>query len=49
MRWFDSVTDSVNINLGKLKERDIVKDGGGWHAAIHETQRVGHHLETEKQ
>ena len=41
MRWLDSITDSMNINLSKLQE--IVKDigrlawtGMDWHAAVHE-------------
>ena len=33
MRWLDSITDSVDINLSKLQE--IVRDGGAWHAAVH--------------
>ena len=33
MRWLDSITDSVDMNLSKLRE--IVEDRGGWCAAIH--------------
>ena len=33
MRWSDSVTDSVDMNLSKLG--DIVKDRGAWYAAVH--------------
>ena len=33
MRWLDSITDSVDMNLSKL--RDIVKDRGAQHAAVH--------------
>ena len=33
MRWLDSITDSMDINLNKLQ--DIVKDRGDWHAAVH--------------
>ena len=33
MRWLDSITDSVNMNLSKLQE--IVKDKEAWHAPVH--------------
>ena len=33
MRWLDSITDSLDMNLSKLQE--IVKDRKAWHAAIH--------------
>ena len=33
MRWLDSITDSMNINLSKLQE--ILKDRGAWHAAVY--------------
>ena len=33
MRWLDSITDSMDMNLSKLQE--IVEDRGGWHAAVH--------------
>ena len=33
MRWLDSITDSMNINLSKLQE--ILKDRGDWHAVLH--------------
>ena len=33
MRWLDSITDSMNINLCKLW--DIVKDRETWRAAVH--------------
>ena len=33
MRWLESITDSIDVNLSKLWE--IVKDRGAWHAAVH--------------
>ena len=33
MRWLDSITDSMEMNLSKLQE--IVKDRGAWRAAVH--------------
>ena len=32
MRWLDSITDAMNMNLGKLCE--IVRDREAWHAAV---------------
>ena len=47
MRWLDSITASVNMNLSKLLE--IVGDRWTWHAADHRLQRAGHDLATEQQ
>ena len=39
MRWSDSITDSVDMNLSKLGE--IVKDRGAWYAAVHGVAKHG--------
>ena len=33
MRWLDSITDEMNMNLGKLWE--MVRDREAWRVAIH--------------
>ena len=33
MKWLEGITDSVDMNLGKLQE--TVSDREAWHAAIH--------------
>ena len=43
MRWLDSITDSMDMNLSKLWE--VEEDKGAWHATVHV---IRHDLATEQ-
>ena len=45
MRWLNSITDSMDMNLSKLGE--IVVDRGAWRAAAHGAAKSGQDLATE--
>ena len=46
IRWLDSITDSMDVNVSKLRE--TVKDREAWCAAVHGVTKIGHDLETEQ-
>ena len=47
MRWLDSITNVMYMNLGKLQE--MVRDREAWHATVHGVAKVRHDWATEQQ
>ena len=47
MKWLDDITDSMNMNLSKLRE--IVEDRGAWCVAVHEVRKNGTELNEQQQ
>ena len=41
MRWLDSITNSMHMSFGELRE--LVMNRQAWCTAIHEVTRSGHH------
>ena len=46
MRWLDSITDAVGMDLRKLRE--MVRDRQAWRAAVHGVAKSRTHWVTEQ-
>ena len=46
LRWLDDITDTMNMNLGKLWE--MVRDRKAWHAAVHGVTKSSRDWATEQ-
>ena len=42
IRWLDSITDSMDMNLSRLWETE--EDRGAWHALVHGVTKIGTQL-----
>ena len=47
MRWLDGISNSMNMNLKKIRE--IVKDREAWQTVVRGVERVRQDLETKPQ